>query len=50
MYKCHYGYIQYKFNARLLFTDTGSLVCEIKKVDVYEDIYQDKDLYDFSEY
>ena len=49
-YKFHYEYIQYRFNARLLFTDTGSLVYEIKKVDVYEDFYQDKDLFDFSEY
>ena len=50
MYKFHYEYIQYKCNARLLFTDTDSLVYEIKKVDVYEDFYQDKDLFDFSEY
>ena len=50
MHKFHYEYIQYKFNARLLFTDTDSLVYEIKKVDVYEDFYQDKDLFDFSEY
>ena len=33
-----------------MFTDTDSLVYEIKKVDVYEDFYQDKDLFDFSEY
>ena len=39
MYKFHYEYIQYKFNARLLFTDTDSLVYEIKNVDVYEDFY-----------
>ena len=50
MYKFHYEYIQYKFNARLLFTDTDSLVYEIKKEDVYEDFYQDKDFFDFSEY
>ena len=50
MYKFHYEYIQYKFSARLLFTDTDSLVYEIKKVDVYEDFYQDKDLFDFNEY
>ena len=49
-YKFHYEYIQFRFNARLLFTDTGSLVYEIKKVDVYEDFYQDKDLFHFSEY
>ena len=50
MYKFHYEHIQYKFNARLLLTDTDSLVYEIKKVDVYGDFYQDKDLFDFSEY
>ena len=50
MYKFHYEYIQYKFNARLLFTDTDSLVCEIKTEDVYEDFYGDKDLFDFSYY
>ena len=27
------------------FTDTSSLVYEIKKVDVYENLYQDKDLF-----
>ena len=50
MYKFHYEYIQHKFNDKLLFTDTGSLVYEIKKVDVYEDFYQGKDFFDFSEY
>ena len=50
MHKFHYEYIQYKFNARLLFTDTDSLVYEIRKVDVNEDFYQGKDLFDFSEY
>ena len=34
----------------MLFTDTDSLVYEIKKVDTYEDFYQDKNLFDFSEY
>ena len=34
----------------MLFTDADSLVYEIKKVDVYEDFYQDKNLFDFSEY
>ena len=50
MYKFHYEYIKNKFDAKLLFTDTGSLVYEIKTEDVYEDFYQDKDLFDFSEY
>ena len=50
MYKFHYDYIQYKFDAKLLFTDTDSLVYEIKKADVYEDFYPDIDLFDFGEY
>ena len=50
MYKFHYEYIPNRFNPGLLFTDTDSLVDEIKKVDVYEDFYQDKDFFDFSEY
>ena len=57
MYKFHYEYIQYKFNIRLLFTHTDSLVYEITKVLLqitnYKKItnfYQDKHLFDFSEY
>ena len=37
-------------DAKLLFTDTDSLVYEIKTKDVYEDFYQDKNLLDFSDY
>ena len=33
-----------------MFTDTYSLVYEIKTEDVYEDFYQDKNLFDFSDY
>ena len=39
-----------KIDAKLLFTDTDSLVDEIKVEDVYEKGFQDKDLFDFSEY
>ena len=49
-YKFHYEYIKNKFDPKLLFIDTDSLVYEIKKVDVYEDFYQDKSLFDFSDY
>ena len=34
----------------MLFTDTDSLVYEIKEKDVYEKSSQDKKLFDFSEY
>ena len=38
------------FVSNLLFTDTDSLVYEIKTEDAYEDFYEDKDLCDFSDY
>ena len=50
MYKFHYEYIKNKFDAKLLFTDTDSLVYEIKTEDVYEDFYGDQNLFDFSDY
>ena len=37
MYGFHYKYIKNKFDAKLLITDTDSLVYEIKTRDVYED-------------
>ena len=50
MYEFHYKYIKRKYDAKLLFTDTDSLVYEIKTEDVYEDFYKDKNLFDFSDY
>ena len=50
MYEFHYKCIKSKFDAKLLFTDTDSLVYEIETEDVYEDFYQDKNLFDFSDY
>ena len=50
MYEFHYKYIKNRSDAKLLFTDTDSLVFEIKTKDVYEDFYQDKNLFDFSDY
>ena len=43
MYKFHYDYIKNKCgnNSRLLFTDTDSLMYEIKTEDVYEDFSKD---------
>ena len=39
MYEFHYDYIKNKYggNSRLLFTDTDSLMYEIKTEDVYKD-------------
>ena len=50
MYKFHYAYVKNKFDVKLLFTDTDSLVYEIKGEDVYEVSYSDKHLFDFSNY
>jgi len=52
MYKFHYEYVVKKYgsNAKLLFTDTDSLCYEIKTEDIYRDMLQDKDHFDFSDY
>ena len=49
-YEFHYKYIKNKFDVKLLLTDTDSLVYEIKTEDVYESFYEDKNLFDFSDY
>ena len=50
MYEFHYKYIKGKYDAKLLFTDTDSLLYEIKTEDVYEDFSKEKSLFDFSDY
>ena len=50
MYGFHYKYAKNKFDAKLLFMIQTVLVYEIKTRDVYEDFYEDKDLFDFSDY
>ena len=52
MYEFHYDYIKNKYgnNSRLLFTDTDSLMYEIKTEDVYKDFSNDKEMFDFSNY
>ena len=50
MYEFHYKDIKSKFDAKLLFTGIDSLFYEIKTEDIYEDFYQDKNLFDFSDY
>ena len=39
-----------KFNAELLFTDTDSLIYEIKSENVYEEFLKWEDFFDFSNY
>ena len=52
MYDFHYNYIKKKYNnrARLLFTDTDNLTNEIEAEDVYKDFWNDKDMFDNSDY
>ena len=42
-------YIKRKYDAKSLFTDTDSLVYEMKTDDVYEDFYEDKNVFNFSD-
>ena len=52
MYDFHYNFIKKKYGdkARLLFTDTDSLCYHILTDDVYEDLYNHKDMFDNSDY
>ena len=50
MYQFHYDYVLRTFNVKLLFTDTDSLVYEIKDGNVYNQCFKDKHLFDFSGY
>ena len=52
MYQFHYDYMKRKYGtkAKLLFTDTDSLCYEVKTEDIYQDMLQDIELFDTSEY
>ena len=50
MYQLYYDYVFKKIDARFLFTDTDSLVYEIRGGNVYEQCFRDKHLFDFSGY
>ena len=52
MYEFHYEYIRNKYgnNSRLLFTDTDSLMYEIKTKDTYKDYSKDKEMLDSGNY
>ena len=52
MYDFHYNYIKYKYGdkAKLLFTDTDSLTYEIETPDAYADFFDNKDIFDNSDY
>ena len=50
MYEFHFDHIKNKFgsNSRLFFTDTDSLMYEIKTEDDYEDFNNDREMFDFN--
>ena len=51
MNQFHYDYVLKTFNSvKLLFTDTDTLVYEIKNSSVYDQCFKDKHLFDFSGY
>ena len=52
MYDFHYNYIKKKYGdkAKLLFTDTDSLMYEIQTKDAYKDFWSDKEKFDNSDY
>jgi hypothetical protein len=52
MFDFHYNYIKenYGDKAKLLFTDTDSLCYHIKTEDLYQDFFNDKQFFDFSDF
>ena len=53
MYDFHYNYIKIKYpgnQSKLLFTDTDSLCYLIRTDSIHQDMYADKQLFDFSDY
>ena len=50
LYKFHYEHVKNKLDAKLLFTDTDSLVYEINGANVYQVSYSDKHFFEFSNY
>ena len=53
MYDFHYNHIKRKYKdgkVNLLFSDTDSLLYEIETDDIYKDLEEAKEMYDFSDY
>ena len=52
MYDFHYNYVKSRYNnkAKLLFTDTDSLCYEIETKDIQKELWEDKQLFDNSDY
>ena len=52
IYDFHYNYRKKKYNdeAKLLFVDTDSLTYELETEDIYEDFWNDKEIFDNSDF
>ena len=52
MYQFWYDHLKEKYNNKveLIYTDSGSLIIHVETDDIYKDMLEDKNLYDFSEY
>ena len=52
MYEFWYDHLKNKYNDKieLIYTDTDSFIIEVQTNDIYKDMYENKDLYDFREY
>ena len=52
MYEFWYNHLKVKYDdkIKLIYTDTDSFVIEVETDDIYKDMYEDRHLYDFSDY
>ena len=50
MYDLHYNFVKKNFDGQLFFTDTNSLIYEIKSENVYVEFFKWKNLFHFSSY
>ena len=50
MYQFWYEHLKNKYKVELVYTDTDSFIIEVETDDIYKDMFEDKHLYDFSEY
>ena len=50
MYEFWYNHLKDKYNDKveLIYTDTDSFIIKVQTDDIYKDIYENKNLYDFS--
>ena len=52
MHEFWYDHLKDKYNDKveLIYTDTDGFIVEVQANDIYQDMYENKSLYDFSEY